>query len=59
MTQVMSGVLGISLGVVILVSIQFTCYKLFSGENYHKAMIVALSCLILGILVTILIKEVM
>ena len=59
MTQVMSGVLGISLGVVIVVGIQYICYKLFNqGIDYIKAVILSLSCVFLGILVTILIIEV-
>ena len=58
MTQVMGGVLGISLGVVILVGIQYICYKVLDQENYIKGTIIALSCILIGILAAILIIEV-
>ena len=49
------GFFGILLGVVIIVGVQLSCYKLFNYEDYQKAVIVSLSCFILGILSTLLI----
>ena len=49
------GIVGISLGVIILVGIQTACYKLIAYENYHKAVVIALSSVIIGILATLLI----
>ena len=58
MTQIMSGIIGISLGVVLVTSIQFACYKLFAWEDYHKAVVISILCLLLGILAVIFIIEV-
>ena len=55
MNQITSGVIGISLGVIIIVGIQTACYKLVTYENYHKAVVIALVSVILGILSTLLI----
>lgn len=55
MSDIMSGAIGISLGIVIIVGIQAACYKFIAWENYHKAVVIALSSVILGILATILI----
>ncbi|KKL21112.1 hypothetical protein LCGC14_2448700 [marine sediment metagenome] len=58
MSNVMSGIVGISLGVIILVGIQTACYKLIAYENYHKAVVIALVSVILGILATLLIVSI-
>ena len=55
MTQTMSGFLGISLGVAIIAGIQFACYKFIAWEDYHKAVVIAISCVLLGILATLFI----
>ncbi len=59
MTQVTAGIIGISLGAVLLISTQLICYKLFGySENYHKAVVISLSCMLPGILATILLIEI-
>ena len=57
MSSVMSGIIGISLGIIIVIGIQAACYKLitYENENYHKAVVIALSSVIMGILATLLI----
>ena len=52
------GVIGISLGAIIIVSIQAACYKFISYENYHKAVVIALSSVVLAILATLLIVNI-
>ena len=53
-----TGIIGISLGIVIIVGIQAACYKLIAYENYHKAVVIALSSVIMGILATLLIVSI-
>ena len=55
MSNVMSGIIGISLGVIILVGIQTACYKLIAYENYHKAVAIATILAFLGALAVLLI----
>ena len=55
MSSVVDGIIGISLGVIIVIGIQIACYKFVAYENYHKAVVIALSSVIMGILVTLLI----
>ena len=58
MTQVTAGILGISLGAVLVIGIQLACYKFFAWEDYHKAVVITMSCLFLGVLAAILIMEI-
>ncbi len=58
MTQIASGIIGISLGAVLVIGIQFACYKLVAWEDYHKTVAIAMSCVFLGILAAILIIEI-
>ena len=58
MTEVMGGIIGISIGIVLIVGIQLACYKLFAWEDYPKATALAMGCVLLGILATIFIMEV-
>ena len=60
MTQeVIGGIIGISLGAVLLISTQLICYKLFGySENYHKAVAISLSCMLLGVLATLLLIKI-
>ncbi|KKK94055.1 hypothetical protein LCGC14_2686680 [marine sediment metagenome] len=59
MTQVTAGIIGISLGAVLLISTQLICYKLFGySENYHKAVVISLSCMLLGVLATLLLIKI-
>ena len=55
MSGITSGAIGILLGIVIVMGIQAACYKFIVWENYHKAVVIALSSVILGILATLLI----
>ena len=55
MSETAGGILGISLGVIIIVGIQIVCYKFIEWENYPKAVVIALTTFILGILTTLLI----
>ena len=50
-----TGIIGVSLGIVIIIGIQTACYKFIAYENYHKAVVIALSSAFLGILATLLI----
>ena len=58
MNGVMSGIIGISLGIAIIISIQAACYKFIAWEDYPKAVIIALSSVIIGILAAIIIMKV-
>ena len=58
MNGITSGAIGILLGIVIVMGIQATCYKFIAYENYHKAVIIALTSAFLGILATLLIVNI-
>ena len=58
MSDVMGGIIGISAGVVIIISVQAACYKFITWENYHKAVVISLSCFLVGILAAIFIVEI-
>ena len=53
----MEAVIGISLGIVLIKGIQFVCYALFDEEHARKAIVVALSCVVLGILATMFVMN--
>ena len=55
MSSVMGGIIGISLGVIIIVGIQAVCYKFIAWESYHKAVAIATMLAFLGALATLLI----
>ncbi len=55
MSDIMGGIIGISLGIVIIISVQAACYKFIAWKDYPKAVIIALSSTFLGILVTLII----
>ena len=52
------GIIGILLGLVMIVGVQIFCYKFFDEYNYRLAIVVGLSCLILGIVAAILIMKI-
>jgi len=54
----MEAVIGISLGVVLIIGIQFVCYALFDEEHARKAIVIALSSVFIGILAAIIIMKV-
>ena len=58
MSAITSGFLGTFLGIVIIIGIQAACYKFIAWENYHKAVVIALSSVILGVLAALLIINV-
>ncbi|KKK62973.1 hypothetical protein LCGC14_2998970 [marine sediment metagenome] len=58
MSGITSGAIGILLGIAIIIGIQTACYKFIAWENYHKAVVIALSSVILGILATLLIVNI-
>ena len=58
MSEITSGTLGISLGIIIIIGIQIACYKFIDYENYKKAVIIALLSVLLGILATLLIMNI-
>ena len=51
----MEAVIGIGLGVVLIIGIQFVCYALFDEEHARKAIVIALSSVFIGILAVLLI----
>ena len=55
MNDITGSIIGISLGAIIIISIQAACYKFIAWENYHKAVVIALSSVVLAILATLLI----
>ena len=54
----MEAVIGIGLGVVLIIGIQFVCYALFDEEHARKAIVIALSSVFIGILAAIIIMKV-
>ena len=53
----MEGTIGIVLGIIFIVGIQIFCYTFFDEDNNKLAIVVGLSCLILGILASILLMK--
>ena len=51
----MEAVIGILLGVVMIIGIQFVCYALFDEDHARKAIVIALLCIVLGIFATLII----
>ena len=54
----MGGIIGIVLGILLIVGVQIFCYKFFDENNYRLAIVVGLSCLILGILTALIVVKI-
>ena len=54
MNETTNAIIGISLGIVIVVGVQVACYKFIAYEDYPKAIVIALSATLLGILAILL-----
>ena len=54
----MGGIIGIGIGIVLIVGVQIFCYKFFDEDNYRLAIVVGLSCLILGILTALIVVKI-
>ncbi len=58
MTDLTEAVIGISLGVVLIIGIQFICYSLFDEEYAQKAIVIALSCLVLVFVIALIMMKI-
>ncbi len=58
MTDLTEGIIGISLGVVSIIGIQFICYTLFDEVYAQKAIVIALSCLILVFAIALIMMKI-
>ena len=54
----MEAVIGISLGAVIIIGIQATCYKYVAWESYHKAVAITTMLAFLVVLAIVLIVNI-
>ncbi len=54
----MEAIIGISLGVIIIIGIQFVCYALFDEEHARKAIVIALLFAFLVTLAALIIVKV-
>ena len=58
MNDLTGGIIGISLGVVLITGVQAACYKYIAWENYHKAVVIVLSSVIITIATVLFILKI-
>lgn len=58
MSETLGGFIGIAIGIVLVLGVQITCYKFFNEMDYPKAVVIALSSTIVGILIILTLMQI-